>query len=52
MTIKDLGRWVSWCAMGRAGEPQDIANVVAFPASDAASYVTGAVASVDGGETI
>jgi 3-oxoacyl-[acyl-carrier protein] reductase len=38
--------------MGRAGEPEDVAGVILFLASDAASYVTGQVLGVDGGMTI
>jgi NAD(P)-dependent dehydrogenase (short-subunit alcohol dehydrogenase family) len=37
--------------LGRLGVPADIAGVVAFLASDAAAFVTGAVWTVDGGKT-
>ncbi|MEP3278815.1 MAG: SDR family NAD(P)-dependent oxidoreductase [Stappiaceae bacterium] len=35
--------------MGRVGEPEDIADVIVFLASDAARYMTGQVVTVDGG---
>ena len=35
--------------LGRAGTPEDIANLVAFLASDKARYITGEVICIDGG---
>ncbi len=37
-------------AMGRVGQPVELANAILFLASDEASYVNGATLSVDGGQ--
>jgi NAD(P)-dependent dehydrogenase (short-subunit alcohol dehydrogenase family) len=38
--------------LGRFGQPEDVANVVLFLASDAAAYVTGQTVVIDGGQTL
>jgi len=35
--------------MGRLGEPEEVAQAIAFLASDRASFITGAILPVDGG---
>jgi 3-oxoacyl-[acyl-carrier protein] reductase len=42
-------RMIRRTAMRRAGEPQDVANAVAFLCSDLASYITGVGLNVSGG---
>ncbi|MBI3744067.1 MAG: SDR family oxidoreductase [Chloroflexi bacterium] len=44
--------WIERTPLGRIGEPADIANAVAFLASEEASYVTGQTIYVEGGRTI
>jgi NAD(P)-dependent dehydrogenase (short-subunit alcohol dehydrogenase family) len=44
-------RQVSKTFLGRVGQPREVAYMALFLASDAASYVTGAVLPVDGGWT-
>lgn len=38
--------------VGRSGKPEEVANIVAFLASDKANYITGALIVVDGGWTL
>lgn len=39
-------------AVGRAGHPEEIANVVRYLAIDAPAYLTGSTITVDGGQTV
>ena len=43
--------WIGGTPMGRLGEIEEIASVVLFMASDAASLMTGSIVLVDGGYT-
>ncbi len=44
--------WGNVIPIGRVGKPEEVADVIAWLCSDAASYVTGAIIPVDGGSEI
>ena len=43
-----VARIAATIPLGRVGEPEEVANAFVFLASDKASYITGALLSVDG----
>ncbi|MBJ8470990.1 MULTISPECIES: SDR family NAD(P)-dependent oxidoreductase [Acinetobacter] len=47
----DIAKLSARTALGRLGQPEDIAKAAAFLISDMASYITGSILSVDGGWT-
>jgi len=46
-----VDRWMQFTPMGRVGEPEELKGIAVYLASDASSYVTGSVFTVDGGYT-
>ena len=45
-------QWKKRVPLGRFGEPEELTGLAAFLLSDAASYLTGAVIALDGGEVL
>jgi len=43
--------WENLTALGRLGEPDELASLIAFLASERAGYITGTAIAVDGGQT-
>jgi 3-oxoacyl-[acyl-carrier protein] reductase len=51
-TVEEVGRsWAEQIPLGRYGRPEEFGDVVAFAASERASYLTGTTIMVDGGLT-
>lgn len=49
---RDRSEYAKRVPLGRLAEPEDVAKVVAFLASDDASYLTGVVLPIDGGVSL
>lgn len=44
-----MAEWVEGIPLGRAGQPEDVSGLIAFLASEDASYITGQTINIDGG---
>jgi 3-oxoacyl-[acyl-carrier protein] reductase len=51
-TQAEMDAYIERVPMGRMGKAEDIANTVAFLASDSAKFITGQKISVNGGNTV
>lgn len=49
LTEEQRAKLLAPCELKRIGEPQEVANAIAFLISDRASYITGQVIRIDGG---
>lgn len=48
---EDREAWLGPIPLGRMGQPKEMASVIAFLASDEASFMTGSIVTADGGVT-
>lgn len=48
----DEERYAAMIPMGRTGRPEEVASVANFLVSDDASYINGAIVTVDGGQSV
>ncbi|MGQ9502345.1 MAG: SDR family NAD(P)-dependent oxidoreductase [Anaerolineae bacterium] len=51
MPPEQLAAFAATFPMGRLGRPEELARAILFLASDEASFITGAILAVDGGQT-